>query len=156
MAYELYSQGLTQQQIAEQLGVCSKTVAKDLRRTQAYHKGQFTKMLRTVQAERDAEYTKRCETLPLPEQRKQLLQDFKFISKMLGTRRRLQETMCFTIRLDEIMKAATDKNAYGRPFIRLDTKTMTLPLNRFRLKIRFTAGDQRIGQATYCIGNWKK
>jgi len=153
-AYHLFSEGFTHHQIAAKLGVCAKTVSRDLKRTRRYHTGRFNKMIRQIEAERDPEYIKRYEKLSLAEQRKQLLEDYKFFAKMFRLRQRLKETMILTISLDEIMRAMRDNNAYGRPFISLHPKTLTLPLNRFRLKVCFTVGERQVGEAVYSVGKW--
>ncbi|MDH5634474.1 MAG: hypothetical protein OEY30_01465 [Candidatus Bathyarchaeota archaeon] len=61
--FELLGEGFTLQQIAEMLGVCEKTVSRDLKRTRRFHTGQVNRMIRLIEAERDAEYTKRYESL---------------------------------------------------------------------------------------------
>ena len=154
MAYELYAQGLTQQQIAEKLGVCSKTVATDLRRTRAYHKGQLVKMLRTIQAERDAEYLDTYNHLSLRDQVKRLEADAKLYVKLFRTRQKLNETMTLTVRLDEFLNRITGKASYGRPYVDLRPDTFMMPLHRFRLRVRFLMQNQQIAQALYSVGKW--
>lgn len=81
-------------------------------------------------------------------------EDFKFVTKMLCTRQRLKETVSLTIHLDELLRAVKEKHVYGRPFITLNTKRLTLPLHRLQLKIRFTSGNQEIGEAVLLCGNF--
>ncbi len=152
--YELYTQGLTQQQIAERLGVCSKTVAKDLRRTRACHKGQFVKMVRTIQAERDADYLQTYEHLSLQEQRKRLKADMKLFAKLFRTRQQLNETMTLTVRLDEVINRLTGKIVYGRPYVNLRPHSFLMPLQRFRLRVRFLMHEKQVAEAVYSVGKW--
>ncbi|MDH5733883.1 MAG: hypothetical protein OEY88_08905 [Candidatus Bathyarchaeota archaeon] len=136
--------------------MCVKTVSRDIKRAQRYHTGQFNKMIRQVRAERDAEYIKRYEGLPLAAQARQLKEDYKFYAKMFQTRQQLKETLTVSINMDEIINRIVNKQEFGRPFVTFYPKEMTLPLSRFRLRLLLKVGNQLFTNATLSVGKFVK
>lgn len=79
----LAEKGLTQKQIASQLGVSTRTVKRDWNKIKAYVKGQFRKEISKVGDERQQEFERRYEGLTVNEELKLLKQDLNQVSKKI-------------------------------------------------------------------------
>jgi len=77
----LAEQGYTQKQIANKLGVCTRTIKRDWDKIRPYVKGQFVKLIRAVVDERQQEFERRYEGLTVNEEFRLLKQDLKEADK---------------------------------------------------------------------------
>ena len=77
----LSKKGLTQKQIAIQLGVSTRTINRDCHRIQRYVKGQFNKEMRKIDEARQEEFDRRYQGLTIRQELKLLKKDMKKISK---------------------------------------------------------------------------
>lgn len=77
----LAEEGFTQKQIANKLGVSTRTVKRDWDRIRSYVKGQTLKEIREVEGERQREFERRYEGLTVNEELKLLRQDIKAAAK---------------------------------------------------------------------------
>jgi predicted transcriptional regulator len=77
----LAEKGLTQKQIAAELGVSTRTVKRDWNKIRPYVKGQFRREIREVVAERQREFERRYEGLTVNEEFRLLKQDVKEAAK---------------------------------------------------------------------------
>jgi len=79
----LAEQGFTQNQIANNLGVCTRTIKRDWNKIRPYVKAQFGKEIRSVVDERQREFERRYEGLTVNEKFRLIKQDLKGAAKKL-------------------------------------------------------------------------
>ena len=78
----LSKKGLTQKQIAIQLGVSTRTINRDCHKIQRYVKGQFNKEMRKIDEARQEGFDRRYQGLTIRQELKLLKKDMKKISKV--------------------------------------------------------------------------
>ena len=76
-AHQLHSEGFTYKQIAAKLGVCRKTIQRDIKKTRCYYVGQINRAWRIMEEERHRRWAKELEGL-------NIFQQYKIISKRLA------------------------------------------------------------------------
>jgi predicted transcriptional regulator len=129
----LAEKGLSQKQIATELGVSTRTVKRDWDRVRSYVKGQCNKELKEIVEKRNREFEQRYEGLNPKEELELLKSDFKEASKRMQMFKPRAAPRCreiaITLRLD-------DQAPNGFPYVEVVPSQQNLSLSReFELKI---------------------
>jgi len=138
----LADKGLSQKQIAKELGVSTRTVKRDWDKVRSYVKGQCNKELKEIMEQKRQEFEQRFEGLPLKEELKRLRHNFKEASRVTQTFRAPATLGChelaITLQLD-------DQSPDGFPHVEIFPNQPKLSLLReFDLKINaYKSGQKR-------------
>jgi DNA-binding transcriptional regulator YiaG len=102
----LAEKGLSQTQIAHELGVSTRTVKRDWDKVRSYVKGQASKEINEISEKRRREFVQRYEGVPPKEQLKLLKYDVKEISRRARMFKPREAPRCgemaVTLRLDDL------------------------------------------------------
>jgi transposase len=105
---------LSQEEIAERLGVSVRTVQRDQAKIKPYHKGQFNRFCRDLREKEMAEYNETSETLSLQQRAKLLIKLLDRQRKEEEAHKRFLRTFFIDIDLD---RCAADGFPEAKPFI---------------------------------------
>ncbi len=142
----LAEKGLTQKQIANELGVSTRTVKRDWDKIRSYVKGKFRKEIRQVVDERQREFEQRYEGLTVNEELRLLKQDIKQAAKKVHAPRgstRWQDLHQQNVQQLDYTFDLDSPTAEGFPRIIVPPQG-SIPL----------AGG--VGMKFYAIKNWRK
>jgi hypothetical protein len=105
---------LSQEEIAEQLGVSVRTVQRDQAKIKPYHHGQFNRFCRELHEEKMREYNQTSDSMTFPERTKLLIKLLDRQRKEEEDNKRFLRTFFIDIDLD---RCAADGFPEAKPFI---------------------------------------
>jgi len=73
---------------------------------------------------------------------------------MFKTRKRLTHTLFLNVDVGELFQKIANKEEYGRPFVTLSPKSITIPLSKMRLDVKLQLFGRTCANYIYSFGDF--